>query len=87
MDNLRKSCESIPVATNQATHNTNQLPTMKTTIQCLKIAAKGITTRRHLRLVRGTFDRLTAGLSIDLRNSALRTFDRIARANGTYNKY
>lgn len=60
---------------------------MKTTTQCLKIAAKGITTRRHLRLVRGTFDRLTANLSDDLRDSALRTFDRIAKEHGTFEKY
>jgi hypothetical protein len=60
---------------------------MKTTTQCLKIAAKGINSRRHLRLVRGTFDRLTAGLSTDLRDSALRTFDRIAKENGSFTKY
>jgi hypothetical protein len=60
---------------------------MKTATQCLKIAAKGIKSRRHLRLVRGTFDRLTAGLSIDLRDSALRTFDRIAKENGSFTEY
>jgi hypothetical protein len=60
---------------------------MKTTTQCIKIAAKGITTRRHLRLVRGTFDRLTANLSTELRDSALRTFDRIAKEHGTFSKY
>lgn len=60
---------------------------MKTTNQCLKIAQKGITTRRHLRLIRGMFDRLTAKLSIDLRDSALRTFDRIAKEHGTFSKY
>jgi hypothetical protein len=67
----------------QCTH----LTCMKTPTQCLKIAAKGITTRRHLRLVRGTFDRLTANLSTDLRDSALRTFDRIAKEHGTFEKY
>jgi hypothetical protein len=60
---------------------------MTTTTQCLKIAAKGITTRRHLRLVRGTFDRLTANLSTDLRDSAIRTFDRIAKEHGKFSKY
>ena len=62
---------------------------MKTTTQCLKIAAKGINTRRHLRLVRGTFNNLIAKakLSDGLRDSALRTFDRIAKKNGTFSKY
>ena len=62
---------------------------MKTTTQCLKIAAKGITTRRHLRLVRGTFNNLIAKskLSDELRDSALRTFDRIAKEHGTFSKY
>jgi len=60
---------------------------MKTATQCIKIAAKGITTRRRLRLVRGTFDRLTSGLSTELRDSALRTFDRIAKERGTFSKY
>ena len=62
---------------------------MKTPTQCLKIAAKGINSRRHLRLVRGTFNNLIAKakLSDDLRDSALRTFDRIAKENGTFTKY
>jgi hypothetical protein len=62
---------------------------MKTTTQCLKIAAKGINSRRHLCLVRGTFNNLIAKakLSDDLRASALRTFDRIAKENGTFSKY
>jgi hypothetical protein len=58
-----------------------------TIIQCLKIARKGITSRRHLRLVRGTFDRRTAHMSVELRDSALRTFDRIAKAHGNFDKY
>ena len=69
----------------QCTH----LTCMKTPTQCLKIAAKGINTRRHLRLVRGTFNNLIAKakLSDDLRESALRTFDRIAKEHGTFSKY
>jgi len=45
--------------------------------------------RRHLRLVRGTFNNLIAKakLSDDLRDSALRTFDRVAKENGTFSKY
>jgi hypothetical protein len=58
-----------------------------TIIQCLKVARKGITSRRHLRLVRGTFDRRTAHMSVELRDSALRTFDRIAKAHGNFDKY
>jgi hypothetical protein len=58
-----------------------------TIIQCLKVARKGITSRRHLRLVRGTFDRRTAHMSVELRDSALRTFDRIAKAHGKFDKY
>jgi hypothetical protein len=58
-----------------------------TIIQCLKTARKGITSRRHLRLVRGTFDRQTAHMSVELRDSALRTFDRIAKAHGNFDKY
>jgi hypothetical protein len=58
-----------------------------TIIQCLKVARKGITSRRHLRLVRGTFDRQTAHMSVELRDSALRTFDRIAKAHGNFDKY
>jgi hypothetical protein len=58
-----------------------------TIIQCLKVARKGISSRRHLRLVRGTFDRRTAHMSVELRDSALRTFDRIAKAHGNFDKY
>jgi hypothetical protein len=58
-----------------------------TIIQCLKTARKGITSRRHLRLVRGTFERRTAHMSVELRDSALRTFDRIAKAHGNFDKY
>jgi hypothetical protein len=58
-----------------------------TIIQCLKVARKGITSRRHLRLVRGTFNRRTAHMSVELRDSALRTFDRIAKAHGNFDKY
>jgi hypothetical protein len=58
-----------------------------TIIQCLKTARKGINSRRHLRLVRGTFDRRTAHMSVELRDSALREFDRIAKAHGNFDKY
>ena len=58
-----------------------------TIIQCLKVALKGINSRRHLRLVRGTFVRRTAHMSVDLRDSALREFDRIAKAHGNFDKY
>ena len=58
-----------------------------TTAQCLKIARKGITSRRHLRLVRGSFDKATMKLSSDLRDSALREFDRIAKAYGNFDNY
>ena len=60
---------------------------MKTLIQCMKVAKKGIKSRRHLRLVRGSFDRLTAHMSVDLRDSALREFDRIAKRYGNFEKY
>jgi len=60
---------------------------MQTLIQCLKVARKGITSRRHLRLVRGTFDRRTAHMSVELRDSALREFDRIAKRHGNFDKY
>jgi hypothetical protein len=58
-----------------------------TIIQCLKTARKGINSRRHLRLVRGTFDRRTAHMSVELRDSALREFDRIAKRHGNFEKY
>jgi hypothetical protein len=58
-----------------------------TATECLKIAAKGIRSRRHLRLVRAKFDKSTATLSVDLRDSALATFDRIAKSNGTFTNY
>ena len=60
---------------------------MQTLIQCLKTARKGITSRRHLRLVRGTFDRRTSHMSVELRDSALREFDRIAKRHGSFDKY
>lgn len=64
-------------------HHTN----MNAATQCLKVAAKGIRSRRHLRLVRAKFDKSTVNLSTDLRDSALATFDRIAKTNGTFANY
>jgi hypothetical protein len=63
---------------------------MNTTTKCLNIARKGIESRRQLRLVRGRFDKATeaeARLSCDLRDSALRTFDRIAKQHGKFASY
>ena len=60
---------------------------MQTLIQCLKTARKGITSRRHLRLVRGTFNRRTSHMSVELRDSALREFARIAKPHGSFEKY
>jgi hypothetical protein len=53
----------------------------------LQVAQKGINSRRHLRLVRGKFQRAISGLSTDLQDSALRTFDRIAKTNGCFARY
>jgi hypothetical protein len=63
------------------------LTKMTTATELLKIARKGIQSRRHLRLVRAKFDKSTAALSVELRDSALRTFDRIAKENGNFAKY
>lgn len=60
---------------------------MNTTTKCLNIARKGIESRRQLRLVRGRFDKATVHLSCDLRDSALRTFDRIAKQHGKFASY
>lgn len=56
-------------------------------ITCMKIAFKGIKSRRHYRLVRGSFQKALSYLSIDLQDSALREFDRMAKKHGNFDKY
>jgi|TARA_R110000868_G_C10516424_1_gene732671 hypothetical protein len=56
-------------------------------ITCMKIAFKGIKSRRHYRLVRGSFQKAISHLSSDLQDSALREFDRVAKKFGSSDKY
>lgn len=46
-----------------------------------------VKSRRHLRLVRGKFEKAIRGLSIPLQDSAMREFSRLVKASHDYLPY
>jgi hypothetical protein len=60
---------------------------MNTPVTYLKVAHKGIKSRRHLRLVRGQFQATIKHLSHDLQESSMRVFDAIAKKYGSFERY
>lgn len=60
---------------------------MNKPVTFLKVAHKGIKSRRHLRLVRGQFMATIKHLSIDLQESSMRVFDAIAKKYGSFERY
>ena len=69
--------------TPQNTHANN----MNNPVTYLKVAHKGIKSRRHLRLVRGQFQATIRHLSHDLQESSMRVFDAIAKKYGSFERY
>jgi hypothetical protein len=55
-----------------------------TNAQKLLAQARNAKTRRHLRLIRGKFEKVICHLSIELQESALRAFNRVAAKPSSY---